>query len=230
MTKKTSKDVKRKSHDNSNELANVWDSILKSRNSKYVSLSGLKEHIIIYLASGKSNYVSELLSHIGGRGTRKIIETILDKSELACRFTEPKKISIFVSFDNIQKMYPQHRISDQEQEKVYAVIVCSILALLPDGYTTSSVQYTPSNSMAAWYTQLDWNFESNTFSNIYDSDVLKSMTKTKDSDYEIIEKYWNEEIQEQLKIVAKEINSESCTDEIDFEVNVQKQKRIRHSG
>ena len=48
------------------QLSSVYDSLLKARNSKYVSLNGLKEHLICYISSGRSSIVSDLMSQLGG--------------------------------------------------------------------------------------------------------------------------------------------------------------------
>lgn len=55
------------------QLSNVYDSLLKAQNSKYVSLNGLKEHLICYISSGRSHIVSDLMSQLGGKGRRKYI-------------------------------------------------------------------------------------------------------------------------------------------------------------
>ena len=62
------------------QLSNVYDSLLKARNSKYVSLNGLKEHIICYISSGRSSIVSDLMSQLGGKGRRKYIDEIIRNS------------------------------------------------------------------------------------------------------------------------------------------------------
>ena len=45
--------------DNNTYKANVYENLLKARNGKYVSDIGLKEHMVIYLASGKSVHASQ---------------------------------------------------------------------------------------------------------------------------------------------------------------------------
>ena len=143
------------------QLSNVYDSLLKAQN--YVSLNGLKEHIICYISSGRSSIISDLMSQLGGRGRRNYIDEIIRNSEISGKFQEPKNVSIFVSFDNIQKLMKSDRLTSTEQEKVYAVVVTSILATLPDGYNCDDIQFKASNSPSAWYTGYWYNETSDVF-------------------------------------------------------------------
>ena len=88
FTSMTENKNKRRQKDNKVELANLLESIFKSRNSRYVSLSGLKEHLVAYISSNRSKYVTDLFCHIGGRGNRHLLETIINKSEIACTFLD----------------------------------------------------------------------------------------------------------------------------------------------
>ena len=74
------------------QLSSVYDSLLKARNSKYVSLNGLKEHLICYISSGRSHIVSDLMSQLGGKGRRKYIDEIIRNSEINGKFQEPKNV------------------------------------------------------------------------------------------------------------------------------------------
>ena len=131
------------------QLSNVYDSLLKAQN--YVSLNGLKEHIICYISSGRSSIVSDLMSQLGGRGRRNYIDVIIRNLEISGKFQEPK---------NVSKSY---RLTSTEQEKVYAVVVTSILATLPDRYNCDDIQFKASNSPSAWYTGYWYNETSDVF-------------------------------------------------------------------
>ena len=65
---------------NTHNKANAYENLLKARNSKYVSDIGLKEHMVVYLASGKSMHASQVFSKQGGKGTRPLLELILQKT------------------------------------------------------------------------------------------------------------------------------------------------------
>ena len=60
--------------ENSNFKSNIYENMLKARNSKFTSKPGLKEHMVVYLASGKSMHSSQVFSKQGGKGTRPILE------------------------------------------------------------------------------------------------------------------------------------------------------------
>ena len=62
---------------NLNYKSNVYENILKARNSKYVSKVGLKEHMVTYLSSNKSRNSTEVFSKQGAKGTRPILEKFL---------------------------------------------------------------------------------------------------------------------------------------------------------
>lgn len=80
------------------------------------------------------------------KGGESTFDEIIRNSEITGKFEEPKNVSIFVSFDNIQKLMKSYRLTSKEQEKVYAVVVTSILATLPDGYNCNDIQFRASNS------------------------------------------------------------------------------------
>ena len=203
MTEKYHQRGGRNTKDNKAELSNLLDSLFKSRNSRYVSLAGLKEHLVAYISSNKNHHVSDLLSHIGGRGNRHLLETILDNSEIACKFEDPKKISVFVSFDNIQKLMKGHRLSEAEQQKVYGIIVTSILAVLPDGYQVDQIQYKAENNMTSWFSEFGYNKDEGIFHNQLDTELLKKMSKIDPEDMEIINKYWHQDLENELQFVLK---------------------------
>ena len=207
------------------ELANLWDAALKGRNSKYVSIAGLKEHLVCYISSSKSKFVSDILCHSGGKGNRHLIEQVLDNSEIACKFENPHKISLFVSFDNIQQLFKSYRLSEQEQNKVYAVIVTSILAILPDGLIVSDIQYRANNSLSSWFHDFGYDKEKGFFYNKLDNEVLKDMTQIDHEDMEFVEKYWLQDVETELTFVSKETREKY--DFIDITLRENEQKRIR---
>ena len=94
------------------------------------------------------------MSQLGGRGRRKYIDEIIRNSEITGKFQEPKNVSIFVSFDNIQKLK-----------------LTSILATLPDGYNCNDIQFKASNSQSAWYSSYWYNETSDVFCEKLDSDA-----------------------------------------------------------
>ena len=82
---------------------NAYKNILKARNSKSVSIPGIREHLVVYLSSDKARNTTHIFSKAGAKGTRPVLEQILTNSLEKCKFVEPKNKSLFFSFDNIQK-------------------------------------------------------------------------------------------------------------------------------
>ena len=136
---------------NTNFKMNAIENLMKARSNNYVSVSGVREHICTYPSSGKSVQVSQIFSKQGPKGTRPLLETILDNSMETCKFKEPENKSMFVSFDNIQKLFKNYRIGGKEDDKAIATIVTSVLCVLPDGDKTSKIQYDPLISPENWH-------------------------------------------------------------------------------
>ena len=57
---------KKSTNENTNYKANIFENMLKARNSKYLSGMGIKEHMVTYLSSGKSVHTSQVLLHQWG--------------------------------------------------------------------------------------------------------------------------------------------------------------------
>ena len=69
---------------------NAYENILKARNSKSVSIPGIREHLVVYLSSDKARNTTHIFSKAGGKGTRPVLEQILTNSLEKCKFVEPK--------------------------------------------------------------------------------------------------------------------------------------------
>ena len=167
--------------------------MLKARNSKFVSEIGIKEHMITYLSSGKSLIASQVFSKQGAKGTRPLMEMILQNSESVCIFKAPEMATLFFSFDNIQKLLKSHRIGGTHQKKVFAVIVCSILCLLPDGeFKQSLMQYTLDNCPAIWYSNYRFEPESKIFVEDLSTKSLKKYLKMSKEDSDVFNDIFEE--------------------------------------
>ena len=116
-------------NDNIAFKSNIYENILKARNNKYVSVVGLKEHMVVYLASGKSCHASQVFSKQGGKGTRPVLEIILKNSESVCKFKAPENITLFFSFDkytNTVKV-PQNRRPQSEKNSCHSCLQYLVL-------------------------------------------------------------------------------------------------------
>ena len=142
-----------KKNDNTNEIGNIVDNILKARNSKYISETSVREAIITYISSSKSVDTNKVISKQGGKGTRPVLDTVIQNTYQENRFTAPPKISTFYSFDNIQTLLGTQRITGKDQERVIAVVVTSVMCTLPDGMKIDTIQYKPSFSPSHWYSE-----------------------------------------------------------------------------
>ena len=220
MTAKTNRNDYNKS--NTVELTNIIEALLKGRNKKYVSAGALKEHTIAYISSNKSQYVSDILCH-NAKGNRHLVENILRNSQEACAFKDPGRVSLFVSFDNIQKLMKGHRLSECEQEKVYGIIVTSILAVLPDGLHSSDIQFKPKNNISSWFSELAFDERKRVYYNKIDSKILRSMIKVSKEDLEIVNRFWLDDLERQLAHVLSNTNENG--DVIDIRIKDQQNKR-----
>ena len=130
-----------------------------------------------------------------------------------------------MSFDNIQKLMKGYRLSEAEQQKVYGVIVTSILAVMPDGYLVDKIQYDSKHNLTNWFFDFSHNKEKDIFYNKLDNELLKKMTKIDPDDMAIIDKHWYQDLETELTYVLKD-TSKSC-DSVDVKVREKENKRIK---
>ena len=144
----------------SNFKYNMLENLQKARNRKYVSKNGLKEMFTTYLASGKNVQVEQIMRKQGAKGSKWVCDVVWDNSVSKFKVTLPKKVTVFLSFDNIQKMLMTHRLGAVSESKPLVVVVTSALATLPEGENTKSeIQYESNNSPANWLHKYSYNSE-----------------------------------------------------------------------
>ena len=146
-----------KVHSNINELANIWDNLQKARNNNYISMPAVCEGLVSYISSGKSHYNLQIMQKLGGHGSKPVLERTLQNTEKKCKFVLPKDCTIAFTFDNIQQLYRSHRIAFQDQGKILAIIVCSMLCHLVDGFEKSKIQYEPELAPSTWFYNYKYN-------------------------------------------------------------------------
>ena len=223
--------TKKQYHDeNVNFKSNVYENILKARNSKYVSKVGLKEHMVTYLASGKSRHATQVFSKQGGKGTRPVLEKILKNSEGVCKFSTPEKRFLLFSFDNIQKLLKSYRIGGNHQKKILAIVVCSILCLL-FGDENCELQFKYENCPATWYSEYSYVKEKNIFVQQLDANTLKECIKVNEEDTKVINDYFESELKDALDAVSKDMD-ENLQDSVDImaKSEIAKKRKLCHSG
>ena len=221
----------RSSSDNENFKSNVYENLLKARHSKFFSHVGVKEHLVVYLASGKSRYASQIFAKQGGKGTRPVLENILNNSVSICKFVEPKNFSLFFSFDNIQKLLKSHKVGGENQKKVLAIVVCSILCLKSDGQKQSDVQYRNENCPSYWLYDYKYNAETLLFNKCLDSAVLKNCVNLTEREVEMFEDIFEKELHQALDYVKQDMN-ENMQDSIDIQskVAITKKRKLCSNG
>ena len=109
--------TRRSKTNNFNFKANVVENLLKARNWNFLSHTGLKEHLSTFLATGKNKLTSQVMCKQGGKGSRNILQEILDESERQWVPEIPRHVFVSLSFDNIQTMLRKHRMSSHAEDK-----------------------------------------------------------------------------------------------------------------
>ena len=121
-----------------------------------------------------------------------------------------------------------HRLSRLEQQKVYAVVVTSILATLPDGYTADNIQFEAKNAPSNWCYDLIYNEKTKVFIENVDNKILTScIPNTSESDEKILAEYWEQELQLELEEIIKDVDDDGSEDSIDLKVKEKEAKRIK---
>lgn len=223
---------KKSENDNINFKSNVIENICKARNSKFVSEVGLKEHMVSYLASGKSRHSSQVFSKQGGKGTRPLLERILKTSENICKFSPPEKTTLFFSFDNIQKLLKSYRIGGNNQSKPLGIVVCSIMCLLPDGEDKEcDIQFSHENCPANWYTEYKYDEEKDIFVEKIDSNILKKCVKLDISEDTILTEFFENDLKDAIDFVSNDVNDD-LQDSVDIQTraSIAKRRKLCTSG
>ena len=217
--------------DITNYKSNIYENILKARNTKFVSIVGLKEHMVAYLSSGKSRHTSQVFSKQGGKGCRPLLEIILTNSEEVCKFKAPEMKTLFFSFDNIQTLLKSHRIGGFHQKKILAVVVCSIMCLLPDGEEICKLQYSHENTPANWYSRYKFEPEKKIFTDNLSLSALKKCIKLDEEDVKIFNEIFESDLHTALMFVKNDLD-ENFQDSIDLKtkIAVAKKKKLCSSG
>ena len=201
---------------------NAYENILKARNSKFISEVGLKEHMVSYLASGKAIHNTQVFSKQGGKGTRPVLERVLKNSEDALKFKAPEILTLFFSFDNIQTLLKSHRVGGEHQQKILAVVVCSILCLAWG--EESYIQFATKNCPAYWYSNYKFEPKNNVFIESLSSSTLKKCLDITAEEAKIFNDFFENDIQDALDFVANDIQ-ENNEDSIDIQTRMSISKR-----
>ena len=209
---------------NTNFKMNAIENLLKARNQNFVSIPGIREHIVAYLSSGKSMHCTQVFSKQGAKGTRPLLEKILDNSMATCKFQVPKESSIFISFDNIQKLYKMYRLGCKD--KAIATVVTSVLCIMPDGPLKSHIQFDPNLSPENWLYKFAMNKKAQYTVATIDRDILKESLIWSDNLLNEIKTMFRKRLEVAIKKVEEEFDAgnDDCIDNAVEQATAKKRK------
>ena len=97
---------------------NIVENFLKARNLRFVSYAGLGLLTLVYIFSGRSAQVCKLVATTGAKGsytlvTRNVLPNSKETSYKICK----DGVTVYYSFDNIQKISKIWRVNDAQKEK-----------------------------------------------------------------------------------------------------------------
>ena len=106
---------KNKHHSNINELYQVLEDLIKCCNAHFTSPIRVGEHQVNFVSSNQSDIASQVFSKQGAKGSRPIFTKVMKNTEKANAFKAPKQMTLFISFDNIQKIFKSHRVGSSDE-------------------------------------------------------------------------------------------------------------------
>ena len=183
---------------------NIVENFLKARNLRFVSLSGLSLLTLVYIFSGRSIQTCNMFASTGAKGSHKIVtKFVLPNSRETSYKSCVDGVTVFYSFDNIQKLFKIWRLHGSNQDKSLAKVATSIVHCYPDGMLNSNVQYVLRHSPMIWL----YRFEINQTSDLiekFDSRIIEKIVKLDDDDLDIVLGRWDLTIDMAIVDVKKE--------------------------
>ena len=184
---------------------NIVENFLKARNLRFVSLFGLSLLTLVYIFSGRSLQTCNMFSATGAKGTHKIVTNyVLPNSKETSYRPCADGVTVYYSFDNIQKLFRIWRLYGSGQEKSLAKIATSIVHCYPDGLLSSNVQYVLRHSPMIWLYKFQINDASDTFIEKLDSNVIEKLLHLDEDDLDIVLGRWDLKVENAIKEVKKE--------------------------
>ena len=186
---------------------NIVENFLKARNLGFVSLSGLSLLTLVYIFSGRSIQTCKLFSATGAKGTYNIVmKHVLPNSRKTSYKACADGVTVFYSFDNMQKIAKIWRLHGSKQDKNLANVVTSIVHCYPDGLISSNVQYTLRHSPMLWLYKFENNFNEAGILETLDSKIIERIMKLNDEDLDIVLARWDLTIETAIEEVKRETN------------------------
>ena len=188
------------------QLYNIVENLLAARNQRCVTPPGISQMMLIYIFGGRSRIICDIFAKQGAKGCyNSVTQKILLKSEKTSQRICKDGIECWYSFDNIQKLFKIHRLYGDNQNKVIARVLTSVVRYYPDGLMLSDIQYKMDNNPMKWLYSFEVNGETTIFGDKLDKGVLLSMIKPSEDDLNIVLGRWDFDIDDAIKKVEKEL-------------------------
>ena len=194
---------------------NIIENLLAARNQRCVTPPGISQLLLVYIFGGRSRLVCDIFAKQGAKGCyNTVTQKILPKSETTSQRICKDGIECWYSFDNIQKMFKIHRLYGDNQNKVIARVLTSVVRYYPDGLMLNDIQYRIDNNPMKWLYSFEINGETTILGDKLNKDVLLSMVTPTEQDLDIVLGRWDFDIDEAIKKVKDELQN-GGTDIID---------------
>ena len=166
---------------------NIVENFLKARNLRFVSLPGLSLLTLVYIFSGRSIQTCNMFAATGAKGSHKLVTKFVLPNSKETSYKECKDgVTVFYSFDNIQKLFRVWRLYGSGQDKSLAKVATSIIHCYPDGLISSNVQYVLRHSPMKWLYKFEIEHTDNFFIEKMDNTIIEKLMQLDDSDLDIV--------------------------------------------
>ena len=182
--------------------------VLSARNQRCVTPPGISQLLLVYIFGGRSRLVCDIFAKQGAKGCyNTVTQKILPKSETTSQRICKDGIECWYSFDNIQKMFKIHRLYGDNQNKVIARVLTSVVRYYPDGLMMSDIQYRMDNNPMKWLYSFEINGETAILGDKLNKDILLSMLTPREEDLDIVLGRWDFDIDDAIKKVKDELQN-----------------------
>ena len=206
---------------------NIVEHFLKARNLRFVSLSGLSLLTLVYIFSGRSIQTCNMFAATGAKGSHKLVTKFVLPNSKETSYKECKDgVTVFYSFDSIQKLFRVWRLYGSGQDKSLAKVAPYIIHCYPDGLISSNVQYVLRHSPMKWLYKFEIEHCDNFFIEKMDNTIIEKLMQLDDDDLNIILGRWDLTIDLAIAAVKKEtIEGNDTVDKI-----MEAQKKIEEKN
>ena len=185
--------------------SNIVENFLKARNLRFVSLFGLSILTLVYIFSGRSKQTCKLVAATGAKGNYNLVtQFVLPNSAETSYKSCIDGVTVYYSFDNIQKISKIWRVYGSHQDKSLAKVATSIIHCYPDGLLTSNIQYLLRHSPMLWLYKIELNQNKDVLQDTMDKKIIEKILKLDEDDLDIVLGRWDLTISMAIDDVMKE--------------------------